>query len=86
VLEMRKGDTVGIPRRQEHDLPLVRDGYPRRHDCAERSDELVKDKERANFCDQFQLNPAFRSDHPVKGTQPGAETPGRSAFDDLFKS
>jgi len=56
------------------------------HDCAERSDELVKDKERANFCDQFQLNPAFRSDHPVKGTQPGAETPGRSAFDDLFKS
>jgi len=51
------------------------------HDCAERVEDAVSDKERANFCDSFQLNPAFRLDHSVKGP----ESPNRSAFDDLFK-
>jgi hypothetical protein len=51
------------------------------HDCAERVEDAVSDKERANFCDSFQFNPAFRRDHSVKGP----ESPTRSAFDDLFK-
>jgi len=64
------------------------------HDCAERVEDLVKEKDRANFCDHFQVNPSFRSDHPVKGktsaagtTDPsGAAGASRSAFDDLFKT
>jgi len=66
------------------------------YDCAERVEEPVKEKDRANFCDHFQLNPAFRCDHPVKGKISGtgasgpsasaAASSGRSAFEDLFKS
>jgi len=66
------------------------------HDCAERVDELVRDKERATFCDHFQVKAAFRCDHPVTGKPAGtgatlstgttAASSGRSAFDDLFKS
>jgi len=59
------------------------------HDCAERTEELVRDKERANFCDHFQLNPAFRKDHPgAEAGKRAAGDPGsgpRSAFDNLFK-
>jgi len=57
------------------------------HDCAERSEELVKDKERANFCDQFQLNPGYKIDHPAgkSGEGGSARNDSRSAFDNLFK-
>jgi hypothetical protein len=63
------------------------------HDCAERVDDAVSDKERANFCDSFQLNPAFRRDHAASGkgtrsasvSDAGQERAARSAFDDLFK-
>jgi len=50
------------------------------HDCAERVDDAVSDKERANFCDSFQFNPAFRSDHAPLGAKPS----GKAAFDALF--
>ncbi|HNY22372.1 MAG TPA: hypothetical protein PKO22_09530 [Treponemataceae bacterium] len=55
------------------------------HDCAERQEDEVRDKERANFCDSFQLNPRFREDHPASGpgNKPGKDS-ARSAFDGLF--
>jgi hypothetical protein len=66
------------------------------HDCAERVEDSVTDKERANFCDSFQLNPLFRSDHAAagKGSPAGAglanpsdrSNSARNAFDTLFKS
>ena len=59
------------------------------HDCAERVDEAVRDKERANFCDSFRLKAEFRVDHAISGKNSG-NSPGdqsvRSAFDDLFNS
>ncbi|ULQ59563.1 hypothetical protein K7I13_14015 [Brucepastera parasyntrophica] len=58
------------------------------HDCAERPDELVSDKERANFCDQFQLEPSFRTDHGGKNETDASKkaSDARSAFDSLFNS
>lgn len=55
------------------------------HECAERVEDEVRDKERANFCDHFRLNPAFRVDH-APGASPGNEKSGaaRAAFDGLF--
>lgn len=69
------------------------------HDCAERIEDAPGDKERANFCDSFSVNPAFRKDHPGAGKNgngpaaapdPAAQKPdagvsaARSAFDGLF--
>ena len=64
------------------------------HDCAERVEDAVRDKERANFCDSFRLKPEFRVDHAPagrSGVQPRGATSGgkgddsaRSAFDSLF--
>lgn len=58
------------------------------HDCAERVDQAVSDKGRANFCEMFQLNPAFRRDHHGQdGDLPGdGGSSARSAFDRLFKT
>ena len=58
------------------------------HDCAERVEDPVVDKERANFCDSFQLNPVFKTDHAStdKKYSSGSESVVRSAFDNLFKS
>ncbi|MCD1653487.1 hypothetical protein K7J14_02085 [Treponema zuelzerae] len=57
------------------------------HDCAERAEDGIVDKERANFCDSFSLNPAFKKPHVplVKGTGEKAEK-ARDAFDSLFGS
>ena len=44
------------------------------HDCAERVDEAVRDKERANFCDSFQLNPRYRADHAASDQARAAGT------------
>ncbi len=51
------------------------------HDCLERVEDGVRDKERANFCDHFQLNPSFKKDHSANA---GPASPGRAAFDGLF--
>lgn len=71
------------------------------HDCAERVEDAPNDKERANFCDSFQLNPAYRQDHAGPGGRTGSGAGGsggsgadssgpgpsaRSAFDSLFNS
>lgn len=57
------------------------------HDCAERVEDAVQDKERANFCDLFRIAPAFKIDHAPLGKRSGnsADDTARSAFDDLFK-
>ncbi len=58
------------------------------HDCDERVDQAVTDKERANFCEMFQLNPAFRRDHHAPDTTPSPrdDSSTRSAFDRLFET
>ncbi|HCM25533.1 MAG: hypothetical protein A2Z99_01450 [Treponema sp. GWB1_62_6] len=53
-------------------------------DCAESSTEFVSDKERANFCDWFALNPKFRSPSAGEGKSRKAEGDARSAFGSLF--
>ncbi len=60
------------------------------HDCDERVDEAVTDKERANFCEMFQLNPVFRKNHlgiadkSAEGSPARDDSSARSAFDRLF--
>ena len=58
------------------------------HDCAERVDQAVNDKERANFCELFQLNPSFRQDHGASNgnTIGDDDSSARSAFDRLFET
>jgi hypothetical protein len=61
------------------------------NDCRETSAEPVKDKERANFCDWFSVNPVLRNgagSSSKEGSPPkegGVNKNARSAFDDLFK-
>jgi hypothetical protein len=45
----------------------------------------VADKERANFCDWFSLNPRFRSATGGEQKARIARAGARSVFDDLFK-
>ena len=51
------------------------------YDCHETIDEEVRDKEAANFCDYFSVNP-----HPASGnsTADEAKKAARSAFDNIF--
>ncbi|MCL2608419.1 MAG: hypothetical protein FWD94_00725 [Treponema sp.] len=52
-----------------------------RGDCAEAGAEPPGDKERANFCDWFSLDPKYRE--RTGGAKAGTAA-GRSAFDRLF--
>lgn len=56
------------------------------HDCTERVEDEVRDKERANFCDFFRLNPLFKQD--TEGQEASSKKnsldSARSAFDNLF--
>lgn len=56
------------------------------HDCAERVETAVSDKERANFCDMFQVNPDYRTTHEGSGNNGSVmnKESARSAFDSLF--
>jgi hypothetical protein len=49
-------------------------------------EDSVTDKERANFCDSFQIEPSFRKDHPIAGKGGVRSSPdsAKSAFDGLF--
>jgi len=53
-------------------------------DCAETSAEPATDKERANFCDWFSLNPKYRGE--TTGQKKDMEKSGaaKAAFDNLF--
>ena len=53
--------------------------------CAESQADKTIDKERANFCDWFSLNPLFRN--PTEGDKKaaGKVSEAKAAFNDLFK-
>jgi hypothetical protein len=60
-----------------------------RGDCSETNAEPVTDKERANFCDWFSLDPKFRkpaAGQPTagQGKDQNKAAEARSAFDNLF--
>jgi len=54
-----------------------------RGDCKESSAEPVSDKERANFCDWFSLDPKYRG--KTAGQKNEKATEAKTAFDNLFK-
>ncbi|MDR2479798.1 MAG: hypothetical protein LBD48_10870 [Treponema sp.] len=56
-----------------------------RGDCSETNAVPEADKERANFCDWFSLNPQYRL--PTAGQHNDLDTAAaaRAAFDNLFK-
>jgi len=56
-----------------------------RGDCAETNAEPAADKERANFCDWFSLDPKFRGQSGGQAKERGKAASARSAFDNLFK-
>jgi hypothetical protein len=55
-----------------------------RGDCSETSAERVADKERANFCDWFSLNPKYRSETAGHRKDMDKATAAKTAFDNLF--
>ena len=50
------------------------------YDCGETVDELVKDKEKANFCDYFK----FANKSSAKNNSDDAAAKAKKAFDSLF--
>ena len=60
---------------------------PKGSSCAESQAENVSDRERANFCDWFQLNPRFRTvtEGGKNSRDAQASSSAKSAFNDLFK-
>ena len=56
-----------------------------RGDCAETNAEPMHDKERANFCDWFSLNPVLRKSGPGQAQDREKAASARSDFDNLFK-
>ena len=56
-----------------------------RGDCSETSAEPVTDKERANFCGWFSLNPRFTTATEGERKSRDAAASAKSAFNDLFK-
>ncbi len=57
-----------------------------RGDCAEAQAEPPSDKERANFCDWFSLDPKFRQAVSGEAKRVKAAERARSSFDELFKA
>ncbi|MDR1058709.1 MAG: hypothetical protein LBL43_04090 [Treponema sp.] len=54
-------------------------------DCGESQAEVPADRERANFCDWFRLDPKFRAVTLGEGDARSSEAAAKSAFDNLFK-
>jgi hypothetical protein len=59
---------------------------PNVSECAESQAEKPSDRERANFCDWFSLNPKYR-EKSAGGASESAKTAAsaKAAFDNLFK-
>ena len=55
-----------------------------RGDCAETSAEPVAEKEKANFCDWFSLNPQYRGETPGHKKDMEKAKAAKTAFDNLF--
>ena len=53
--------------------------------CAESQGENPPDKERANFCDWFGLNPKFRQASSAEKKTQDAATDARMAFNKIFE-
>jgi hypothetical protein len=53
-------------------------------DCRESQAEAPADKERANFCDWFSLDPKFRAPTAGEDGAPSSAAAAKSAFDNLF--
>jgi len=49
-------------------------------------EDSPSDKERANFCDSFQLNPKYTNNHTAADLSGDKKSADRSAFDDLFNT
>jgi hypothetical protein len=56
-----------------------------RGDCAESHAESPSERDRANFCDWFSLDPASRSARAGQKKEKDKAASAKSAFDDLFK-
>jgi predicted amidophosphoribosyltransferase len=55
-----------------------------RGDCSESSAEPPSEKDRANFCDWFSLNPAYRRATAGRKNDREKASAAKAAFDDLF--
>jgi hypothetical protein len=55
-----------------------------RGDCSEPNAEKPADKERANFCDWFSLDPKFRAETPGQKKEAGKAETAKTAFNNLF--
>ena len=53
-------------------------------DCSETKAEPVADKDRANFCDWFSLDPKYRNKTAGHAKDMAKASAARSAFDGLF--
>jgi hypothetical protein len=53
--------------------------------CGEGRAEKPAEKDRANFCDWFSLNPKYRGATPGQRRDRAAAASAHSAFEDLFK-
>jgi hypothetical protein len=56
-----------------------------RSGCSEANADPVLDKERANFCDWFSLDPKFRGQTPGRKKEQKRAVEAKTAFDNLFK-
>jgi hypothetical protein len=56
-----------------------------RGDCRETNAEPAANKEHANFCDWFSLDPKFRGQSAGQSKEREKAAGARAAFDDLFK-
>jgi hypothetical protein len=54
-------------------------------DCSETRAEPVSDKERANFCDWFSLNPKYRGETAGQKKDMDKAGAARAALENLFK-
>lgn len=58
---------------------------PKENGCAESQGENPSEKERANFCDWFGLNPKLRENSAGEKNSRNTATEARNAFNNLFK-
>jgi len=56
-----------------------------RGDCSETNAEPAADRERANFCDWFSLNPKYRVQSAGQVKEKDKAASARAEFDNLFK-
>jgi len=58
---------------------------PKENGCSESQAENPSERDRANFCDWFGLNPKYRAATPGEKNARDAAGDAKTAFDNLFK-